>query len=94
MLLFRIIIVIIKHWPDGASSNTSVSSVGGVRFKSRADQIFHKCQRLATAATLIVCLGAKRGDGHRSIVIPGRVLSEYNEDLILLILIIIQLMFY
>jgi len=40
------------------------------------------CQRLAIAATLIVwTLGQSRGDGHRSLVTPERVLSEYNEDL-------------
>jgi len=27
-------------------------------------------------------LAQSRGDGHRSLVIPERVLSEYNEDLI------------
>jgi len=29
-------------------------------------------------------LAQKRGDGHRSLVTPERVLSEYNKDLIFL----------
>jgi len=42
-----------------------------------------RCQRFATVATLIVwALAQSRGDGHRSLVTPERVLSEYNEDLI------------
>jgi len=42
-----------------------------------------RCQRLATVATLIVwALAQSREDGHRSLVTPERVLSEYNEDLI------------
>jgi len=42
-----------------------------------------RCQRLATVATLIVWdLAQSRGDGHRSLVAPERVLSEYNKDLI------------
>jgi len=42
-----------------------------------------RCQRLATVATLIVwALAQSRRDGHRSLVTPKRVLSEYNEDLI------------
>jgi len=35
-------------------------------------------------------LAQSRGDGHHSLVIPERVLSEYNEDLILWHLIIEQ----
>jgi len=31
-------------------------------------------------------LAQNRGDGHRSLVTPERVLSEYNEDLIFLML--------
>jgi len=46
-----------------------------------------RCQRLATVVTLIVwAMAQSRGDGHRSLVSPERVLSEYNEDLIFLIL--------
>jgi len=42
-----------------------------------------RCQRLTTVATLIVwALAQSRVDGHRSLVTPERVLSEYNEDLI------------
>jgi len=41
-----------------------------------------RCQRLATAATFEVwTLAQSRGDGHRSLVTPERILSEYNEDL-------------
>jgi len=43
-----------------------------------------RCQRLATAATFELCsLAQSQGDGHRSLVRPERVLSEYNEDFIL-----------
>jgi len=43
------------------------------------------CQCLATAATLIVwALSQSLGDGHRSLVTLEGVLSEYNEDLIIL----------
>jgi len=42
-----------------------------------------RCQRLATVATLIMlALAQSCGNGHRSLVAPERVLSEYNEDLI------------
>jgi len=42
-----------------------------------------RCQRLATVVTLIVwALAQSRGNGHRSLVTPERVLSEYNKDLI------------
>jgi len=38
-----------------------------------------RCQRLATLATLIVwALAQSRKDGHRSLVTPERVLSEYK----------------
>jgi len=44
-----------------------------------------RCQRLATAATFEVwALAQSRGDGHRSLVTLEWVLSEYNEDLILI----------
>jgi len=39
-----------------------------------------RCQRLTTVATLMN--GPCRRDGHHSLVIPKRVLSEYNKDLI------------
>jgi len=46
-----------------------------------------RCQGLATVASLIVwALAQSRRDGHRSLVTPDRVLSEYNEDLIFLFL--------
>jgi len=42
-----------------------------------------RSQRLATVATLVVwALEQIRGDGHRSLVTPERILSKYNEDLI------------
>jgi len=42
-----------------------------------------RCQRLAIIAALIVwALAQSRGYGHRSLVTPERVLSEYNDDLI------------
>jgi len=42
-----------------------------------------RCPGLATVATLIVwALAQRRGDRHRSLVTPERVLSEYNKDLI------------
>jgi len=44
-----------------------------------------RCQRLATVATLMCGPSAQsHGDGHRSLVTPERVFSEYNEDLILI----------
>jgi len=46
-----------------------------------------RCQRLATVATWIVwALAQSRGDGHRSLVTPEMVLSEYNKDLIFIFL--------
>jgi len=51
-----------------------------------------RCQRLATVATLIEwALAQIRGDGHRSLVTPERVLSEYNEDLIFDFLVFFEL---
>jgi len=42
-----------------------------------------RCQQLAIAATFEVwALTQSRGDEHRLLVTPKRVLSEYNEDLI------------
>jgi len=41
------------------------------------------CQRLATVVTLIVwALAQSRRIGHRSLVTPERVLSEYNKHVI------------
>jgi len=68
----------ILYRPDG-TSKTSAFGAGGMGFKSRADQISHTLQRLATVATLILIVWAlvqSRGDGHRSLVTPERVLSE------------------
>jgi len=50
-----------------------------------------RCQRLATAATFKVwTLAHSREEGHRSLVTPERVLSEYNEELIYFFLILIN----
>jgi len=59
----------------------------GMEVKSRADQISYTLPttRFATIATLIVwALAQSCGDRHRSLVTPERVLSENNEDLILI----------
>jgi len=47
-----------------------------------------RCQRLATAVTLMCGLWAlaqSRGDGHHLLMTPETVSSEYNADLILII---------
>jgi len=42
-----------------------------------------RCQRFVTAATFEAwALAQSRGDGHRSLVTPESLLSEYSEDLI------------
>jgi len=41
-----------------------------------------------TATLIVWALAQSRGDGHRSLVTPERVLSEYNEDLIFFFLIL------
>jgi len=41
-------------------------------------EVWGSNQQLATVATLM--WAQSRGDGHRSLVTPERVLSEYNED--------------
>jgi len=52
-------------------------------FKSRADQISHTLPTTRHCCNLdCVGLGASRGDGHRSLVTPKRVLSVYKKDLI------------
>jgi len=54
-----------------------------MKFKSRADQISHTLPTTRHRCNLDVwALAQSRGDGHRSLVTPERVLSEYNEDLI------------
>jgi len=52
-------------------------------FKSRADQISHTLPMTRHCCNLDVwALAQSRGDGHRSLVTPERVLSKYNKDLI------------
>jgi len=56
-----------------------------ILFKSRAYQISHTLPTTRHRCNLDVwALARSRGDGHRSLVTPERVLSEYNEDLIFL----------
>jgi len=50
--------------------------------KSRADQISHTLPTTRPRCNLNVwALAQSRGDGHRSLVTPERILSEYNKDL-------------
>jgi len=49
------------------------SGARGMGLNSEPIKSLTRCQRLATAATL---MAQSRGDGHRSLVTPGRVLSE------------------
>jgi len=59
------------------------SGAGGMGFKSRADQFFNTLSTIRHRCSLDVwALAQSRRDGHRSLVTPKRVLSEYNEDLI------------
>jgi len=69
---------------DEVSDNDVASfQIGGMGFISRADQISHTLPTTRHRCNLDVCaLAQSCGDGHRSIVTPERVLSEYNEDLI------------
>jgi len=57
-------------------------------FKSRADQISHTLptthHRCKLTTFEVWALAQSRGDGHRSLVTSERVLSECNEDLILI----------
>jgi len=70
--------------PDGKSGKASAREVW-VQILSEPIISPTRCQRLATTATFEVWgLAQSRGDGHRSLVTPGTVLSEYNEDLILI----------
>jgi len=69
--------------PDSTSGKTFASGAGGMGFKSRANQISHTLPTTRHRSTLIVwALAQSHGDGHCSLVTPERVLSEYNEDLI------------
>jgi len=56
---------------------------GSYGFQSQADHISHRlpttCHRCNFKEW---ALAQSRGDGHRSLVTPEKVLSEYNEDLI------------
>jgi len=71
--------------PDGTSGKTSASVAEDVEFKSRPDQISHTLPTTRYRFNFEVwALAQSRGDGHRSLVTPERVLSEYNEDLILI----------
>jgi len=55
---------------------------------SRADQISHALPTTHHRCNLDVwTLVQNHGDGHRSLVTPERVLSEYNEDLIFFLII-------
>jgi len=68
-----------------ASGKTSASGVGGMGFKFRANQISHTLSTTRHRCNLDVwALAQRRGDRHRSLVTPERVLSGYNEDLIFL----------
>jgi len=72
--------------PDGTSGKTFVSGAGGMGFKYQADQISHTLPTIRHRYNLDVwTLAQSRGDEHRLLVTPKRVLSEYNEDLISLL---------
>jgi len=71
--------------PDGTSGKKFASGVGGMGLKSRADQISHTLPMTRHHCNLDVwALVQSCEDGHRSLVTPKRVLSEYNKDLILI----------
>jgi len=66
-----------------ASDKTSASGARGMGSYPELIKSPTCCQWLIIVATLIVwVLVQNRGDGHRSLVTPERVLSKYNEDLI------------
>jgi len=66
---------------DVTSGKTSVTGAGGMGFKSRADQVSHMLPTTCYYYNLDVwALAQSRGDGHRSLETPERVLSEYNEE--------------
>jgi len=71
----------IKHYAnrsDRTSGKTFGSSAGGMGFISRADQISHMLPMTRHRCNLVVwALAQSRRDGHRSLVTPKRVLSEY-----------------
>jgi len=70
--------------PDGKSGKTYLF-LGWVVWGSIPEPIKSsiRCQQFAIAATLTVwALAQSRGDGHRSLVTPKRVLCEYNKHLI------------
>jgi len=71
--------------PDGTSVETSASGAKGMGLKSRADQISHVANDSLPLQPWCVSLGASRGEGHRSLVTPERVWSDYNEGLIIFI---------
>jgi len=60
------------------------SGAGSMEYKFRADQISHTLPttRLSSPLHLDVwVLLQSRRDGHRSLVTPEKVLSEYNKEL-------------
>jgi len=75
--------IFLVNRPDALSGKTSVSGAGGMGFKFRADQISYTLPTTRHHCNIDVwALTQSRGDGHRSLVTPERVLSEYNKDLI------------
>jgi len=68
-----------SNHPDGASDKTLplMLEVWGLNPEPIISPT--RYQRIATAATLKCepCMAQSRGDGHRSLVTPERVLSEY-----------------
>jgi len=66
----------------GRYYRTSASGAGGKGFKSWADQISNTLLTTRHRCNLVWALAQSRGDGHRLLVTPERVLSEYKEDLI------------
>jgi len=72
----------VPHLPDSTSDKTFASGAADMGFKFRADQISHTLPTTRHRCNLAWALSQSRGDGHRPLVTPERVLSEYNEDLI------------
>jgi len=80
------------HRPDGTCGKTFASGAGGMGFKPAADQTFYTLPSIRHCCNLDVwALAQSRGDGHRSLVTPERVLSEYNEDLIFFLIIMAKI---
>jgi len=76
-------ITLLADRPDGSSGKTYAFGAGGMGFKFRADQISYTLPTTRHRCNLDVWAQPQsRGDGHRSLETPERVLSEYNEDLI------------